>query len=472
MLKKLHKVRYNVFGTDVAYQSRIDMPLELTPSPKLTYKLRLTPQMRLSLNLLQLPLLKLKEYINQEIEKNPLLELIDREPKPPKGETQMTWSGEDEEKKEYRESLISKPPTLQDHLLRQLRLFTNSNDERRIGESIIGNINDDGYLRSSIEDIAKLNGTTKSQVEKVLTLIHTFDPIGVGARDLRECLSLQLKVKGEESSLAGKIVDKYLPFLEKKRYEYIAKKLSAKGGSASGGKVSVDRIKKAMKEIAHLEPKPGRSFSAEEAVRLIPDATLRKNEDGHEVILNDWELPHITLNEKYKKMIKQKDTPGDAKEYLMERLKAARTLINAVGRRKETMQKIIEDIVYVQRDFLDTGVANFKPMTQDEIAKRIGKHKSTVSRAISNKYLHTPHGIFELRYFLSSGIKQENNTSYASKNIKVEISELIRNEDKKNPLTDREITNRFGKNGIFVSRRTITKYRKQLKILPSKSRQE
>lgn len=437
------------------------MPLELRPSPKLTYKLRLTPQMKLSLNLLQLPLIKLKEYIEQEIEKNPLLELIDRDPNP-QGKAPATLTEEDEEKKEYRESLINKPPTLQDHLSRQLRLLANSSNDCKIGESIIGNINDNGYFQGSIKDIAELNKITKSQVEKILYLIHTFDPIGVGARDLRECLLLQLKARGQEDSLAGKIVDKYLSFLEKKRYECIAKKI----------KTSVAKIKESIKEIARLEPKPGRSFSTEEAVRLIPDAALKKNKDGYEIVLNDWELPHVTLNEKYKKMIKQKDTPGDAKEYLIERLKAARALINAVSKRKETMQKIIEDIVYIQRDFFDSGVAGFKPMTLEQIAKRIGKHKSTVSRAISNKFLQTPHAIRELRYFLSSGVKQGNSEIYSSKNIKAKISELIRRENKKRPLTDEEIANQFRQNGIFVSRRAITKYREQLKILSSKSRRE
>jgi len=449
-------------GTDVAYQIRNNMPLELTPSPKLTYKLRLTPQMRLSLNLLQLPLVKLKEYIKQEIEKNPVLELIDKGPKPPKEGAGLSWTEKDEEKKEYIESLITKPPTLQEHLLTQLQILVHSDDERKIGEFIIGNITDDGYLGCAIEEIAESNKVVESQVEKLLVLIQSFDPMGVGARDLRECLLIQLKAKGKENSLTGRIVDKYLSHLGKKRYEHIAKKL----------KVSTDKVKEAMKEIARFEPKPGRSFNTERAVCLIPDASLKKTKGGYETVLNDWDLPQLNMNDKYKKMIKQKDTPRDAKEYLMERLKAARTLINAIERRKETIQKIIEDIVYVQRDFLDTGTANFKPMTQNEIANRIGKHKSTVSRAISNKYLQTPHGIFELRYFLSSGIKQENNASYASKNIMTKISELIRNEDKKNPLTDREMVNRFGKDGISVSRRTITKYREHLKILPSKSRQE
>jgi len=454
------------------------MPLEVKLQPKLTYKLRLTPQIKLALNLLQLPLAQLKEYIKEEIEKNPLLEpsedttssngkldeilkkIESRENKESGSDT--PWTEEDEDKKQYRESLISTSLTLQEHLSRQLHLFANSEDERKIGESIIGNINDNGYLDCPIHEIAESNRTTKSQVEKVLALIQTFDPLGVGARDLRECLWLQLKAKEEENSLAGLIVDKYLPFLEKKRYGYIAKKL----------KRSVEEIKNAIKEIARFQPKPGCSFSQEITQRLIPDAILKKKKDGYEVIPNDWELPRFNLNAKYIEMLKKDDTPAEVKEYLQERLKAGHSLIDAVNKRKETIQNIIEEIVYVQKDFLDNGATHFKPLTLSQIADRIGKHKSTVSRAISNKYVHTPYGIFELRNFINSGVKQKNGDLFSSKAIKAKIKSLIESEKKKKPLSDLDISNCLKQEGILVSRRTLAKYRHQLKILPSKSRRE
>ncbi|MFH0790036.1 MAG: RNA polymerase factor sigma-54, partial [Candidatus Omnitrophota bacterium] len=397
------------------------MPLEVKLQPKLTYKLRLTPQIKLALNLLQLPLAQLKEYIKEEIEKNPLLEtsedaassnkkldeilknIENRENK--ESESDILWAEENEDKKQYKESLISASLTLQEHLLRQLHLFANSDDERKIGELIIGNINDNGYLDCSIDKIAESNKPTKSQVEKVLSLIQTFDPIGVGARDLRECLWLQIRAKREENSLAGQVIDKYLPFLEKKRHGYIAKKL----------KRSVEEIKDATKEIAKLQPKPGCSFSQEITQRLIPDAILKRNKAGYEVIPNDWELPHFSLNAKYKEMLKKNDTSTEVKEYLQERLRAGRSLINAVNKRKETIQKIIEEIVYAQKDFLDKGIIHFKPMTISQIADRIGKHKSTVSRAISNKYIQTPYGIFELRGFINSGVKQKDGRLFSSK---------------------------------------------------------
>ncbi len=442
------------------------MQLELKPANKLTYKFKLTPQMRLAINLLQMPLVKLKELIKQQAEENPLLNI---ENLTPPREVNYNFSEEDWN---YRESLITKALTLSEHLLQQLQLFANSEDERKIGESVIGNINEDGYLEGSSEEISKSNNYELSKLEKVLNLIQTFDPAGVGARDLRECLLLQLKAKGKEDGLAYRIVDKYLPYLENKRYDYIAKKLSGKSGAASSEKISTEKIKEAIKEMASLEPKPGRSFNTEEAVYLIPDAILRKGEKGYEAIFNDRELPRITLNAKYKNMIKQEDAPEDAKTYLKERLQAARTLIDAVRRRNETIQKVIEEIVNTQKGALDNEEINFKPMTLEQIGKRIGKHKSTVSRAVVNKYIQTPSGIVELRSFFNSGVRQINGDLLSSRAIKSKIRALIENEEKERPLTDHEIVASLKKAGISVARRTIAKYRTQLKILSSKSRRK
>ncbi len=439
---------------------RIMAPMELSlkPSNKLTYKFRLTPQMRLSIYLLQMPLVKLKDFIEKQVEENPLLNM--ESVKPPR-EISYSLTGEDDQS--YKESLITKPATLQDHLLQQLRLLADSDDVREIGELIIGNINDDGYLDCPIEEIKPESGSiTRSEIGKVLSLIQTFDPIGVGAKDLRECLLLQLRAKGRADSPAYKIVDTYLADLQNKRFDYIAKKLKA----------PVEKIKEAMKEIAHLEPKPGRSFSTEKPVYLIPDAVVRKNKDGYELIPNDWELPRITLNEKYKRMLRQKDAPEDAKAYLNERLKAARSLINAVSKRRETIRQVTQTIVSIQNGFLDNGATDFKPMTLEQIAKRIGKHKSTVCRAVTGKYLQTPQGIFELRSFLSSGVKQENGGFFSSKAIKSKIKELMDDENKAKPLTDLKIVDLFKKDGISIARRTVAKYRGQLKILSSKSRGE
>jgi len=443
------------------------MPLELKPINKLTYELKLTPQIRLGINLLPMPLIKLKEYIEKQVEENPLLELESAGPL-----KQENYNFDDEKKKNYSESLITKPTTLAEYLLRQLHILITSEYDRKIGKLIIGNIDDDGYLRTSVKEIAESAQASTPKVEEVLSLIQTFDPVGVGARNLRECLLLQLKTKGnlspealakgEENSLAGQIIDKHLPPLEKKRYKYIAKKL----------KISIEKIKETMKEIAQLEPKPGRSFNTERTIRLIPDAILKKDKQGYAVIFNDWELPRINLNDKYKQMIKQTNTPQDTKEYLKERLKSAQTLIDAVRKHKETIQEVTEEIVSLQKDFLDNGEAGFKPMTLEQIAKIIGKHKSTIARAVTNKYLQTPWGIVELRSFLNSGVKQKNGELFSSKAIKSKIKDLIENENKNNPLSDQQIVGFLKQEGISVSRRTIAKYRTRLKLLPSQSRRE
>ena len=454
------------------------MQLELKPSPKLLYKLRLTPQMRLAISLLQMPLIKLKKYIKQQLEENPLLESVDHASEEER-DFQDNYRLNDEEN--YKESLVTKPTSLTEHLSNQLHLLANSDDEQKIGEIIIDNIDDNGYLKSSLEEIAEISKTDLNLCEKVLSLIQTFDPIGVGARDLRECLLLQInsirnikaitgkdkishgvKTKGQEDSLSGQIINKYLPYLERKRFEFIAKKL----------KCSVERIKEAIKEIAQLEPKPGRSFNTERTVRLIPDIILERNNDKYEVVLNDGQLPSLSLNPKYKALLKTKDISEDTKEYLRDRLKSARSLINALNKRRQTLQKVAEAICLIQRDFLDKGLFNLKPMTLTQVARLVGRHKSTVSRAIANKYLQTPYGIFELEQFLNSGVKQGNGILYSSKAIKLKIKELIKTENKEIPLTDQEIAQHLKLEGISISRRTIAKYRHQLKILSFPSRRE
>lgn len=455
------------------------MPLEIKLTTKLTYKLRLNPQMKLSLNLLQLPMHKLKEYLIQEIEKNPLLESPQEYPPSRNEKIDETIrrienqenkeydfgipETEDEEKRQYQESLITQPTTLREHLLKQLQLLLSSKTDLQIGEYIIGNINESGYFTDSVEDVAKTLNIDISKVKKTLSFIQTLEPIGIGTKDLRECLLLQLKARGKENSLESQIVNNYLPFLEKKRFEFIARKL----------KCSVEKVKDALKEISKLEPKPGCLFTQETTQRLIPDAILTKHKDGYEVIYNEWELPRLNINNKYKQMIEQKATPEHVKEYLRERVKAAGSLIYAVNKRKETIQKIVEEIKYAQKDFFDNGADSFKAMSLSQIANKVGKHKSTISRALVNKYLQTPNGIFELRYFLNSGVKQGGKAEFfSSKAIKSKIKTFIESENKKNPLSDQEIVRHLAQQKISVSRRTIAKYRHQLKILPSKSRRE
>lgn len=424
----------------------VNINFALKPSQRFSHKLKLTPRMKLSIDLLQMPLSKLNQFIKDQAEINPLLDT---------GNPEKISSGQNDYNGEI---LITSPVTLQHHLLRQLHLMVNSLEEREIGELIIGNLDDNGYLRCPLEEIAECAKISLPKAKMILSMIRAFDPSGVGARDLRECLLIQIKAKGEENSLAGRIIDKYLSCLERKRYGYIAKKL----------KIPQEKIRDAVMIIAKLEPKPGRSFNTEDPVRLIADAVLKKNEQGYEVISNDGEFPQININQKYRLMAKEKDTPEEVKEYLREKLEAARSLIEAVKKRKETVRKITEEIARAQKAFLDNGELNFQPLTLEYIAQKTGKHKSTVSRTIANKYVQTPWGILKLRYFFNSGVKQENGGLLSSKAVKSKIKDLIENEKK--PLTDREIAGFFKKDGMRISRRTLAKYRIQMRILSSKSR--
>lgn len=432
------------------------MPLEVKLEPKLIYRLRLTPQMRLALDLLPMPIIELKEYLKEEIEKNPLLEGQDYDPI---GSRQMSDTAQDTA--QYGSDIRSAEPTLQDHLLRQLRSSTAEKNGLEIGEFIIGNIDDDGYFTDEVDETAKYLKVPESKIEEALKLIQTFDPIGAGSRDLRECLMLQLKSGGRGDSYAYKIVDSYMGHLEKKRFYYIAKRLG----------IGIEKVREAVNEITRLEPKPGRSFNAERPVQVIPDLLLMKDKGRYRITLNDQGLPRIRLNEKYIQMMKKGSTPGDVKQYLRERMGRAKALISALEKRENTIREAAEAIVDIQKDFLDKGEIDFKPMTLSRIASRIGKHKSTVSRVLANKYIETPRGVFALRSFLNSGVRQENGLMQSSKTIKSKILNLIKEENKKACLSDREIKELLkAKYQISIARRTIAKYRKCLKIPSSSSR--
>lgn len=438
--------------------------MELQPKLKIQpiHKLKLSPQIKLNIKLLQLPLFRLAELIKQQAEENPLLELEESLP------DESFKSNQVEGKQQYKETLITKPTTLFEHLSIQLPLVTQSGQQQKIGESIIGNLDDNGYLRISLTEIAQKLKTSKSKVEKMLALVQTLDPSGIGARNLRECLLIQLyRTKKSKNSLCYQIVDKYLYLLEKKRFNFIAKKLSS-----SDKKVSVEKVKQTVGEIAKLEPKPGRSLAPEKRMALIPDVLLKKNRDKFEIVFNDWELPRIKLNRKYRKMLEQKDTPCEARQFLKEKLTAAKKLIEATKKRKQTILDVTETIIQIQNDFFKFGKSYFKPMNLSSVAKIINKHKSTVSRTVTEKYLQTPSGIFELRSFLNSAITQKNGKFLSSKMIKEKIKIMVGKENKQKPLTDQQIHKLLKTEKMEVSRRAIAKYRSQLKILPSQSRKE
>lgn len=481
----------------------------------------LTPQMRQSIYILQLPLLELRTYLKQQMEENPLLEdMIDSsslESKEDWAEGQsasneqldrlIELSGKDRqgfeeyfnpgysqeetrEKQDYRESLITQPPTLQEYLLKQLRLCPLTEIDYKIGESIIGNIDENGYFQGTIDEVAETeisNGVTplrnktpesasvlltagtstevkvtSQDVQRVLSSIQTFEPPGVGARNLKECLLIQLKAKGKQGSLAYQVVENYLVELAKNRTELIARRLKA----------PLNSVKEALKEIYALNPKPGRAFGRMEKNYTLPDIIVEKKKHGYEVIINDRESPRLRISPQYKNLLNRKEAPEDVKRYLKEKLSSALWLIKTVGQRQQTIHRVAECIVRLQREFFEEEKGCLKPLTMKQVAEIVGRNESTISRVVNSKYIQTPHGIFELSYFFSGFFKTDREGVVSTDAVKMQIATLIEGEDRQKPLSDTKIINILHAQGINVARRTVAKYREELKILPSHFRKK
>ncbi len=295
---------------------------------------------------------------------------------------------------------------------------------------------------------------------KVLSLIQSFDPSGVGAKNLKECLLIQLKNQGKEDTLEAKIIAEHLKDLEKRRYARITKRLG----------VSLDKVTKAAKVISRLEPKPGRNFSPEKNHPIIPELILKKIDGEYYIITNDGDLPRLRVSPLYRKLMKKENSELEARRYLMEKFKSAMWVIKSIEQRRKTIRRVTECIVKKQREFLDKGIEYLKPCTLSEIAKEIGMHESTVSRVTTNKYIDTPQGTFELKFFFTGEIITKDNGSLSSRSIRAKIRELIEAEDKQHPLSDIKIAKILLNQGINIARRTIAKYRESLKILPSTMR--
>ncbi|MCD5390519.1 RNA polymerase factor sigma-54 [candidate division NPL-UPA2 bacterium] len=461
-------------------------------------QLILSPQMQQAIYLLQLPLMELRQFLQQQLIQNPVLEEVEEmEPTATEEETLAELKKEDyepdvqeemeriaqfdrdwyeyfrdtsalgrieadEEKRHFRETSITRPLSLQDYLLRQLHLSSSSPEELKIGELIVGNIDSNGYLQASVEEIATASSASNREVEKALLLIQTFDPPGVGARDLGECLLLQLGRLKKQGSLAAKIISQHLKDLEKRRYPHIAQALA----------VSLEKVKKAAKMIATLEPKPGGSFSSERNQTILPDLVLKKVDNEYRIIINDGDLPRLRVSSTYQKLMEKGNPDPDAKQYLVEKFKSAMWVIKSIEQRRKTVRKVAESIVKKQREFLDKGVEYFKPCTMREIADEIGMHESTVSRVTTNKYIETPQGLLELKYFFSSEVPMTNSESISRVSLKAKIQELIEKEDSHQPLSDQEIASRLAAQGIRIARRTVAKYREAIGLLPSSLRKQ
>jgi RNA polymerase sigma-54 factor len=456
------------------------MALRQNLNLKLTQRLALTPKMRQALYILQLPLMELKRFLQEKMIENPLLEETDDYQVKDElraeevieniiqNETERTeyfdsdndntsYSQEVQKKQAFKETLPTYTPSLQEHLLRQLSLSSCTPSVYKIGQFIIGNIDENGYLHTTVEEIQQILGASIIDIKKALDLIHSFDPPGVGAENLKDCLIIQLRLKNKENSLAAKIVNNYLTDLEKKKYEHLARVF----------KVNTEQIEEAVKEIAALEPKPGRPFAASTNSYIKPDIILQKQQEKYEIILNDEELPTLQISARYKRLLQDEKILKNAKIYLKKQLDSAIWLIKAVVQRQSTLVKVARFLVDLQKDFLDKGEKYLHPLTVEQIAKSIKRDKSTVSRVIANKYMQTPFGIFALREFLSPGIKLKEGRVISTKNIKSQIRDLIKAESPEHPLTDEKITEILRARNLPIARRTCAKYREQLKILPA-----
>ncbi len=475
------------------------MVFELKQTLKLTQQLVMTPQLQQSIKLLQLSRIELVDAINQELEENPLLEERSVENDPdteivPEIEDikiapvskEITGEGDGKEEFDWDnyledfgpmgvphqgredvdappfENMLTRSGSLSDHLQWQLSLSRFTDLERRVGEQIIGNLNGDGYLLATSEEIAALEEVEPILAEEVVAKIQEFDPPGVAARDLKECLLIQLRFLDIEFDLPAKIVNSYLKDLETRNYQNIANK----------EKIPLADVEQAALVIGSLNPKPGLPYNEERPQYIIPDVFVFKLGDRYRITLNDDGLPKLRVSNFYKEIMGGIKSHGEetSKNYIKERLQSATWLIKSIEQRQKTIYRVSESILDHQIEFFDKGISYLKPMVLRDIAADVQMHESTISRVTTNKYMHTPRGIFELKYFFNSGINRTGDAQIASQSVKEKIRQIVTGEDSKKPYNDSQIVKILAESNISIARRTVAKYRDMLGILPSSKR--
>jgi RNA polymerase sigma-54 factor len=358
------------------------------------------------------------------------------------------------------ESYLVRPPSLQDHLNWQLGLLEAPARTVEIALEIVGNLDDDGYLPISLDELRELAKCTVEEAEDALKLVQGLDPLGVGARDLRECLLLQLNAAGLGESLSAVIIRDHLPLLEAHRFKEIA--------SRTGG--TFEEVLKAVDTIKHLIPKPGQKHNPEKAVFVQPEVTISKVNGEFLIQLNDEGVPQLRLNSGYRDLLKNSDVSSDTKAFLREKFRSAVDLLRSVSQRKQTIYKVCVCIVNRQREFLEHGPASLRPMLIKDVASELGVHSSTISRVVTNKYVDTPQGVIELRKFFTMGVESPDGEELSIVQVKMKIRHLIENEDKSRPYSDNQLGVLLKKDNIFITRRTVAKYREQMQIPGSRER--
>lgn len=445
----------------------------------------LAPELRQSLKILTLPLLDLKNLVDEEMLNNPILEEL---PPPDPGQTaskkeenleklleslppaeddyknRLSDSGK-EDKSSFSQSLITKKATLQDMLLRQLGMFCENDEELFVGQEIIGNIDTNGYLKADLAEIARAKVVPLEKVEKALALIQQFEPAGVGARDIAECLLIQLRLANALEPVIEQVIRSHLEDVARKNFTKIAKELNQ----------SLEKIELAVRKISLLNPKPGRNYSAEDIHQVLPDVFIEDVDGELRISINNEDIPHMMINKSYREMLKKKGLDAQTKEFIAAKLARAYELLRAVAKRQTTLRKVMETIVAIQQEAIRQDVSYMKPLTFAEVAQKIEMHETTVCRVVMNKYAQTPAGIIALKDFFPSKIRSQdpNGESVSSKTVKSLIRDTITEEDKKHPLSDEDIVKLLkSQHSLNVARRTVAKYREELKILSSVYRRE
>ncbi len=470
-------------------QARIGLNL------KVAQKQILTPGLVQMVSVLALNTLELREMINEEIVANPVLEELpenapsldevaqkkesENSPKPDADPAMRSGDNHDSfneidfgsffndyldpgykspatevvEKPSF-ENFLAQPVSLAQHLEWQLTMSICSDAVREAGHSIIGNLNDDGYLTASVEEIAQTGGHSPKDVEEALARVQEFDPVGVAARDLRECLLIQLRTLAPGNALAAQIVSDHLKQLQNKQYREIARSLDR----------PVHAVERAVELIRKLDPRPGQRYNSTQPRLIEPDVAFVKTGDRYQVFINEDGLPQLRLSHHYRRMLQQDGTSREVRNYVKERFTSAIQLIKNIEQRKQTIIRVCESIIRRQREFLDKGIDCLRPMMIKEVAEEVGVHPSTVSRAVANKYAHTPQGVVELRSFFSEAVQGPSGESTSLINLKRLVKKMIEEEDPVQPLTDEQITQHLRSQGYCVTRRTVAKYREDMRI--------
>ncbi len=469
--------------------------MRLEQVQKQSQKMIMSPQMQQGIQFLQLPLMELSALIQQEMAANPVLEEVPNIEAPSVEKEENTkdsevdfddefgrlselddeWkeyfrqagsytkmSQDEEKRRRFFEESVTIQETLQEHLLNQLSLNISEEKDKTIGELLIGALDENGYLTTSLEEVAQTSSHSLLDLDRILKIIQTFHPVGVAARSLSECLWIQLTRLGKENSLESKIVKEYLGELAKHNFPGLAKILD----------VDVSQIHRAAEFISTLEPKPGRIFDSQNIHYATPDIVVEKVGDEYVVILNDDRIPHVRISNLYRNLMKDKNLEGETKDYIRNKVQAGKWLVKNIQLRQQTLYQIASTIVKEQQEFFENGVSSLKPLIMQTVATAIGMHESTVSRAIANKHMSTPRGLFQMKYFFTPGMQTQAGQSMSTTNIKEMIHEIISKEDSLHPLSDQDMVEQLKTKGIDVARRTITKYRKELKILSSNLRKK